>query len=133
MRVIAVIVTDYGLLRTVAMVVCVCGTSTSFLMAQGPGGTTDIPQKVSAPAKEDLAPAPAKVDVKPLARDQEIRTRLQSVLDATGWFTDPQVRVEQGVVFLAGQSDSDELKKWAGDLARNTQDVVAVANRMEVP
>jgi hypothetical protein len=27
---------------------------------------------------------------------------------------------------------SAELKKWAGDLARNTQDVVAVANQMEV-
>ena len=36
------------------------------------------------------------------------------------------------MVFLSGQVDSDELKKWAGDLARNTQDVVAVANRMEV-
>lgn len=36
MRVIAVSVIDYGLLRTVAMVVCVCGTPTSFLMAQGP-------------------------------------------------------------------------------------------------
>jgi len=126
-------VIDYGLMRTVVMVVCVCSTPTSSLLAQGPGGTTDIPLRVSAPDKEDLAPAPAKVDVKPLARDEEIRTRLQSVLDATGWFTDPQVRVEEGVVFLKGQSESDELKKWAGDLARNTQDVVAVANRMEVP
>jgi len=59
--------------------------------------------------------------------------RLQSVLDATDWFIDPQVRVEEGVVFLNGQAESDELKKWAGDLARNTQDVVAVANRLEVP
>jgi small conductance mechanosensitive channel len=79
------------------------------------------------------AAAPAKVDVKPVARDEEIRKRLQSVLDATGWFTDPQVRVEEGVVFLNGRVETDELKKWAGDLARNTQDVVAVANRMEVP
>ena len=99
----------------------------------GARGATENPQKVSAPEKEDLTPAPAKVDVKPLARDEEIRTRLQSVLDATGWFTDPEVRVEEGVVFLKGQSETDELKKWAGDLARNTQDVVAVANRMEVP
>ena len=82
------------------------------------GVETENPQKVSAPEKEDLTPAPAKVDVKPLARDEEIRTRLQSVLDATGWFTDPQVRVEEGVVFLKGQSETDELKKWAGDLAQ---------------
>ena len=42
------------------------------------------------------------------------------------------MRVEEGVVFLSGHVASDELKKWAADLARNTQDVVAVANRMEV-
>jgi len=35
-------------------------------------------------------------------------------------------------VFLSGNVETSELKKWAGDLARNTQDVVAVANRMEV-
>ena len=83
-------------------------------------------------AKEDLSLAPEKVNVNPVARDEEIRQRLQSVLDATDWFTAPDVRVEEGVVFLKGHVASDELKKWAGDLARNTQDVVAVANRMEV-
>jgi small conductance mechanosensitive channel len=123
----------YGLMRTVAMVVLVCGAPTSSLMAQGSGSTAEIPQKVSAQEKKGLTPAPAKVDVKPVARDEEIRKRLKSVLDATGWFTDPQVQVEEGVVFLNGRTETDELKKWAGDLARNTQDVVAVANRMEVP
>ena len=86
----------------------------------------------AAPAKDDLSLAPAKVDVKPVARDEEIRQRLQTVLDATDWFTEPEVRVEAGVVFLQGRAASDELKKWAGDLGRNTQDVVAVANRMKV-
>jgi hypothetical protein len=32
-------------------------------------------------------------------------------LDATDWFTDPQVRVQEGVVFLSGQVESDELRK----------------------
>ena len=72
-------------------------------MAQEPTGKPAVPQKLTAPGKEDLSPAPAKVDVKPVARDEEIRKRLQSVLDATGWFTDPQVRVEEGVVFLNGR------------------------------
>jgi len=101
-------------------------------MAQSLRDAAEGPQQVSASEKANVAPAPAKVDVKPVARDEEIRTRLQNVLEATGWFTDPEVRVEHGVVFLTGQSETDELKKWAGDLARNTQDVVAVANRMEV-
>lgn len=109
---------------------------TATAVAQDPtdkAGKADAPKKLAAPGKEELSPAPAKVDVKPVARDEEIRKRLQSVLDATDWFTDPQVRVEEGVVFLNGRTGTDELKKWAGDLARNTQDVVAVANRLEVP
>ena len=73
-----------------------------------------------------------KINVNPVARDEEIRKRLQSVLEATGWFTEPQVRVKEGVVFLQGFTDSAEIKKWAGDLAHNTQDVVAVANQLEV-
>jgi small conductance mechanosensitive channel len=72
------------------------------------------------------------VDVKPIARDEEIRERLESVLDATDWFAAPEVRLEEGVVFLNGKATTAELEKWAGDLAHNTQGVVAVANRMEV-
>ena len=67
-----------------------------------------------------------------MAHDEQIRARLHRVLLATDSFTNPQVRVEDGVVFLRGKVESAELKKWAGDLARNTQDVVAVANQMEV-
>ncbi|WP_425619441.1 mechanosensitive ion channel domain-containing protein [Anatilimnocola sp. NA78] len=124
-------------LLTTAMVGCIYGVMTMTLMAQSPEDRADSPKKdstskVASPEKEDLTPATAKVDIKPVARDEEIRQRLQSVLDATGWFIDPRVEVREGVVFLNGQAETDELKKWAGDLARNTQDVVAVANRMDV-
>lgn len=101
-------------------------------MAQLPLGAA-AGTSASAPANQDLSLAPAKVDVNPVAHDAEIRKRLQSVLEATGWFTSPEVRVEQGIVFLSGDAKSSEYKKWAGDLARNTQDVVAVANSMRVP
>jgi small-conductance mechanosensitive channel len=111
----------------------VCTALTSTVVAQEPVGKASEPQKPPVSTNEEISPAPAKVDVKPVARDEEIRKRLQSVLEATDWFTDPQVRVEEGVVFLNGRVESVELKQWAGDLARNTQDVVAVANRMEVP
>jgi small conductance mechanosensitive channel len=47
-------------------------------------------------------------------RDGEILKRLQNILDATNWFIDPQVLVEEGVVFLSGQAESEELKKGAG-------------------
>jgi small-conductance mechanosensitive channel len=110
----------------------VYGLLTLAAMAQEPVGKADDPQKLTTPAKEELSSAPTKVEVSPAARDEEIIKRLQSILHATNWFTDPQVQVEEGVVFLYGQVESKELKNWAGDLARNTQDVVAVVNRMEI-
>jgi small conductance mechanosensitive channel len=103
------------------------------VLAQEQVGESGERQSLSGPNEQEASVAPTRVDVNPVARDEEIGKRLQSVLNATGWFTDPQVRVEEGVVFLKGRTETDELKKWAGDLARNTQDVVAVANRMEVP
>jgi small conductance mechanosensitive channel len=81
---------------------------------------------------ETAASAPHRVDIQPTARDDEIQNRLHGVLVATGWFTNPVVRAESGVVFLSGEAASTELRKWAGDLARNTQGVVAVANRMTI-
>ncbi len=110
----------------------ICGRSALTVAAQQPASKSAESSKEPAPGKDDLSPAPAKVDVKPIARDEEITTRLQSVLEATGWFIEPEVRVEEGVVFLNGRTETEQLRNWAGDLARNTQDVVAVANRIEV-
>lgn len=76
--------------------------------------------------------APERVDVQPVARDEEIGERLQNILESTGWFTSPNVTVQNGVVFLTGQTESEEFKKWAGDLARNTQDVAAVVNQISL-
>lgn len=111
----------------------VCSAMTATVLAQEPVGEAGEPQQPPVSINEEISQAPAKVDVKPVARDEEIRKRLQRVLDATDWFADPQVRVEEGVVFLNGRVESAELKQWAGNLASNTQGVVAVANRMEVP
>ena len=102
---------------------------TTPVMAQGDAVE---PQNPAASKKEDISLAPTTVAVQPLAHDEDIRQRLQSVMEATGWFNAPGVKVVDGVVFLSGRTESDETKKWAGDLARNTQDVVAVANRIEV-
>ena len=123
----------YGfVLRAVLLGLFWCCMLAAPILAQEPATKDDATQKLSVPNKEELPIAPVKVDVKPVAHDEEIGQRLQSVLDATGWFIKPQVEVNEGVVFLSGRTKSDELKKWAGDLARSTQDVVAVANRMEV-
>jgi small conductance mechanosensitive channel len=68
-----------------AVLLCfMCNVLISTAMAQEPVGNAGEPGKLPAPAKEELSAAPAKVDVKPVARDKEIQNRLQRVLDASG-------------------------------------------------
>lgn len=121
----------HKLVRRVMLLSSACTMLMLPVVAQEASGKGEGAQ-VSVPGTAEISLAPTKVDVKPVARDEEIRERLQNVLEATEWFTAPEVRVEEGVVFLDGMATTEELKKWASDLARNTQDVVAVANRMEV-
>ncbi|MEO8496270.1 MAG: mechanosensitive ion channel family protein [Planctomycetota bacterium] len=83
-------------------------------------------------ADESISQVPTRIDVEPVAEDADIATRLTRILDATGWFEEPKVRVAEGVVFLTGRVDDEQHKQWAGQLAGNTQAVVAVVNRIEV-
>lgn len=112
-----------------------------FLLAVVP--TSGFPQEaqtVSSAASDTATPveaptgpaAPAKVEVNPEARDEDIRARLENILEATGWFRQPEVRVDEGVVFLSGVAEDEQYKSWAGELARNTQDVVAIVNQLEI-
>ena len=84
--------------------------------------------------REEAIPSQAaeKIEVKPVTQDSEIQERLEDILNATGWFTDVSVQVKEGVVFLSGNTKTEEFRKWAGNLARNTQNVVAVVNKIEV-
>lgn len=97
-----------------------------------------VSSPASTPAQDDATPeadatqAPKEVDVQPVARDEEIRERLLSILQATTWFHNPQVEVREGVVFLDGRTRLKEYKVWARNLASNTQDVVAVVNRIDI-
>ena len=93
---------------------------------------TEAPSLAESDVQSDEQRAPARVDVEPVAEDADIAGRLKKILVATEWFNDPQVRVEEGVVFLTGEAKTPEHKEWATKLAGNTQDVVAVANRMTV-
>jgi len=83
-------------------------------------------------SNEDAPSAPERVDVEPLAEDTQIADRLKNILEATDWFREASVRVDEGVVFLAGKTAETEHRQWAGQLASKTQDVVAVVNRIRV-
>ncbi|MFG0267052.1 MAG: BON domain-containing protein, partial [Rhodopirellula sp. JB055] len=73
-----------------------------------------------------------EVQVDPINSDQRIETRLQEIMEATGWFTNPSVTVDRGVAFLSGTSDTKSHRDWAESTAIKTSDVVAVVNRLKV-
>ena len=120
-------VTGFYWLRrlTIALIIFAClAIFTVPALAQVP---TPTPGGDQAPLE-----APDRVEIDPSARDEEIEERLAGILEATGWFADPQVEVREGVVFLAGETESEDFKDWAGNLARNTEGVAAVVNQIEV-
>jgi len=121
----------FRILRSALSGLLCWGVLTMVLNAQG---DADEPQNLSGSRKEELSLAPSTVAVQPVARDKvEIRKRLPGINEATGWFNTPEIEVVDDVVFLDGRADRYEVKKWVVELAgRNTQDVVAVANRIEV-
>ncbi|EPX77901.1 mechanosensitive ion channel family protein [Litoreibacter arenae] len=88
-------------------------------------------QEASGEGQEVTSPAQA-VSVEPTARDEQIADRILDILRSTGWYEAAQVEVKDGIVFLDGRTTSDDHKRWARDLASQTQDVVAVVNRIEV-
>lgn len=86
---------------------------------------------LTPPESEERPDPPGIVDIVPEATDEAIAARLQRILIATGWYEEPAVRVDEGVAFLYGQVRRQAHRQWAGDLARSTQDVVAVVNHLE--
>jgi small conductance mechanosensitive channel len=112
------------------MALCIVAVSQHvFAQEPAPAVATDP----TAPRTPENAPqAPERVEVEPSARDHEIAERLTEILRATGWFTAPQVAVDEGVVFLEGSTDQEQNKEWARELAQNTEGVVAVVNRIGV-
>ncbi len=73
-----------------------------------------------------------EVAIAPDVRDSEIADRLERILVASEWFDPLAVSVREGIVFLDGETGTDERKDWARELALRTEGVVAVVNRLEV-
>ncbi len=95
----------------------------------------DVAAEVTKQAIDDKAgPATVadKVQVDPVNSDERIENRLQEILEATGWFTGSEVRVDRGVAFLSGVADTEKHQLWAEATAMKTSDVVAVVNRMRI-
>ena len=91
-------------------------------------------QAQTSPASGDTAAAGStrEIAVAPNARDAQIADRLERILGASGWFSPLSVLVREGIVFIDGQTETDDRRDWAQQLSLRTQDVVAVVNRIEV-
>lgn len=98
-------------------------------------GTAASAESVETEEQErtDTLPSPAeRVEVLPGAQDHQIQSRLAAILNATAWFEKPTIRVEEGVVFLGGETEHERYRDWSTALAQRTQGVVAVVNDMHV-
>lgn len=80
--------------------------------------------------ESDIATGDLTVEVDSPTDDREIADRLTRILQSTERFTRPAVRVENGVVFLSGETDDPSNREWASELAKNTQGVAAVVNNI---
>ena len=89
-------------------------------------------QEPAQPVGAGSVVAAGTVEIDPTTTDEDIVRRLTGVLEATGWYSGLTVRVDQGVVFLEGTSESDEHIDFASELTRKTEDVAVVVNQMEV-
>lgn len=112
-------------MRSLALAFLLCLLSpVGTALAQGANGTSTSAEDTTGPVRD--------VSIAPVARDGEIDQRITQILNATGWFTDATVQVDDGIVFLDGVADTEDHRVWARELAAKTQDVVAVVNRIRV-
>lgn len=123
--------------RTARRVRFLCGVCTCFivpvllpLQAQQTG--TDPTESIEISASDARSELAARVDVEPIVEDDDIKQRLTEILESTNWYVAPMVTVRNGIVYLKGTAYDSASKKWAGDLARNTEGVIAVVNQMEL-
>ena len=85
-----------------------------------------------AEAAPSAANAPREIKVDQAVDDERIAARLRKILDASGWFEKPAVKVDEGLVTLTGRTVDGDAKDRAGDWARSTEGVVAVFNKIAV-
>lgn len=112
------------------------GIALLLLLAPGVTWAQEMPQNEAsetADAVTDSEPnIGEQISVSDVTADDEIQPRLREILKATQWFNDVRVEVRDSVVFLEGTTTVDGKKEWAGELARNTEGVAAVVNRIAV-
>ena len=70
----------------------------SALFAQS--GSPETSTGGASPGTATQPQAPAKIEIKPTARDHEIKGRLEGILNATGWFEGTNIQVKEGTLAI---------------------------------
>lgn len=92
-----------------------------------------VQAQTSPTGAETAASDPQReIAIAPDARDSDVADRLRRILVASEWFDPVSVSVREGIVFLDGQTGTEERKDWAQQLGLRTEGVVAVVNRIDV-
>lgn len=92
----------------------------------------DADVAVAEEVGSELEQSDSEVPVTATPADVLIEQRLRKIFDATTWFNDLTIEVDEGVVFLNGVTANADQANWATDLALRTEGVVGVANRLIV-
>lgn len=85
--------------------------------------------------EEGIQQTETTVDVTDLTQDEDIESRLLSILEtleARGLYVDPSVEAVNGVVYITGSARSEEAKAGATRLAERTEGVIFVSNTMTI-
>lgn len=104
-----------------------CSASLSICQVQAQGQN-----EVPVTDKEELAPGPKEIAVTGVTADAAIERRITRILERSEWFRQVVVDVKEGIVILGGVTSDSAYKRWAEAVASQTEDVVAVVNRIEV-
>lgn len=118
--------TVFSLILKTVQISALCGFLFLSQTVLGQGSPESLPESV------EVSQAIGTVQVETVADDNKIELRIKHILDATGWFSDLRIKVDEGVVFISGNADTTAHLDWALQLARKTEGVVAVVNQMEV-
>ncbi len=118
--------------RTSDVLRSICHLAIFFALALTLAGGTAQGQTAPTILDPVASDSQKPVSVAPDVRDSEIEDRLRRILLASEWFDPLTVSVREGIVFLDGQTETDERMEWARQLALRTEYVVAVVNRIEV-
>lgn len=81
---------------------------------------------------EPIADEQKVISVKSSASDADVRARIHTILDASGWFQNSEVTNITGIVTLSGTTGEAHHREWAERIASRTETVIAVINKIEV-